>query len=88
MLACPACGSENADGIAACARCHLAVELFGPLRDAVGIPETDPRYAVEVRELLEMTPKISVGRLERRALLEELAGPGGIRPGQPPERQR
>ena len=32
------------------------------------------RVALEVRELLEMTPKISVGRLERRALLEKLAG--------------
>jgi len=36
------------------------------LQDAV-------RVALEVRELLEMTPEIGVGRLESRALLEELA---------------
>src|SRR6266436_4357955 len=33
-----------------------------------------PILALQIRELLEMTSKISVGRLESRALLEELTG--------------
>jgi len=38
--------------------------------------------ALQIRELLEMTSKISVGRLESRALLEELTGHVVERDGQ------
>ncbi len=53
MPGCPACGSEVAPGASECPRCHLAVHLFEAVREAVGVPESDPTYGAEVRELLK-----------------------------------
>lgn len=53
MAACPACGSEVASPALECPRCHLSVGLFEAVREAVGVAESDPRYASEVQELLK-----------------------------------
>ena len=53
MPGCPACGSEVPSNATECPRCHLAVHLFDAVREAVGVPESDPAYAVEIRELLK-----------------------------------
>lgn len=52
MPGCPACGSEVPPDALECPRCHLAVHLFEPVREAVGVPESDPRYASELAELM------------------------------------
>ncbi|HEV8049531.1 MAG TPA: zinc ribbon domain-containing protein [Thermoplasmata archaeon] len=53
MPVCPACGSENPESGRACARCGLAVELFEPVRLAVGLPESDPKFAHQVQEIVD-----------------------------------
>jgi hypothetical protein len=53
LPACPACGTEAPPSAQECPRCHLAVHLFDPVREAIGLPESDPRYASEIRELLK-----------------------------------
>ncbi len=53
MPVCPACGSENAESGRACARCGLAVELFEPVRLAVGLPESDPQFVQRVQEIVD-----------------------------------
>jgi hypothetical protein len=50
---CPACGAEVPADALECPRCHLAVHLFDAVREAVGVPENDPRYSTELRELLQ-----------------------------------
>jgi hypothetical protein len=52
VAACPACGSLVPADAVECPRCHLAVHLFEAVREAIGVPESDPRYSAEVRELL------------------------------------
>lgn len=54
MLSCPACGFDNADDVSECGRCHLAAGLFEPVREAVGVPESDPKYLEAVTELLAL----------------------------------
>lgn len=52
MPGCPACGADVSEAATECPRCHLAVHLFEPVREAVGVPESDPSYAQEIRDLL------------------------------------
>lgn len=52
MPGCPACGTDVAAGASECPRCHLAVHLFDAVREAVGVPASDPTYARELKELL------------------------------------
>jgi hypothetical protein len=49
---CPACGSENPEDGRACVRCGLSVDLFGPVREAAGLPDSDPQFAHAVQEIL------------------------------------
>jgi hypothetical protein len=49
---CPACGSENPEDGRACGRCGLSVDLFGPVREAAGLPDSDPQFARAVQEIL------------------------------------
>lgn len=53
MPVCPACEAENLPDSTACRRCGLVVELFEPIRAAIGLPKGDPRYEAQVRELIE-----------------------------------
>jgi hypothetical protein len=53
VIRCPACGESVEDGAAACSQCHLSTELFGPVREAAGDPEGNPRAADTIRELLQ-----------------------------------
>jgi hypothetical protein len=50
---CPACGFASTDDGAACARCGLSVELFVPVREAAGLPESDPEFGRAVQEILD-----------------------------------
>lgn len=50
---CPACGRSSLEGEERCAGCGLPSELFGPIREAISLPTSDPRYEVQVRELLD-----------------------------------
>jgi hypothetical protein len=50
---CPACGSSNPEDARACASCGLSVELFEPVRQAAGLPESDPRFGQAVQEILD-----------------------------------
>lgn len=53
MAVCPACGFANPDAGAACGRCGLSVELFVPVREAAGLPESDPQFSQAVQEILD-----------------------------------
>lgn len=83
MASCPVCGIEAPDG-GACPRCHLAAELFAPVREAAG-PRggSDPAYLRTIGELLasvdlEKTPPpvpaATKGLLSRPDPRPELAG--------------
>jgi len=53
MPACPACGSEVGPDATQCPACHLAVSLFGAVREAAGnAPDMDPMYVRTIGELL------------------------------------
>ncbi len=53
MVGCPACGTEVADGLPECPRCHLAASLFPAVRDAAGPgAPTDSTYLRTIGELL------------------------------------
>lgn len=52
MPVCPACGFANSEDGRACGRCGLSVDLFGPVREAAGLPESDPQFARAVQEIL------------------------------------
>jgi hypothetical protein len=49
---CPACGFASTDDGPACARCGLSVALFVPVREAAGLPDSDPLFAQAVQEIL------------------------------------
>ena len=53
MPVCPACGFASTDDGPACARCGLSVELFVPVREAAGLPESDPEFGRAVQEILD-----------------------------------
>ena len=62
MLVCPACGFTNADdSVRQCGRCHLAAALFPAVREAVGVPESDPAYLQTVAEVLKAVDAESQG---------------------------
>lgn len=52
MPVCPACGFANPDDGRACGRCGLSVDLFGPVREAAGLPDSDPQFGKAVQEIL------------------------------------
>ncbi|MCI4333364.1 MAG: hypothetical protein L3K01_06555 [Thermoplasmata archaeon] len=52
MPVCPACGFSNPDDGRACGRCGLSVDLFGPVREAAGLPDSDPQFGRAVQEIL------------------------------------
>jgi hypothetical protein len=53
MATCPACGIESPADDGACPRCHLAVGLFGAVREAAGgSDDSDPTYLRTIGELL------------------------------------
>lgn len=53
MAVCPACGIESPPDSSECPRCHLAVNLFGPVREAAGDSGLkDPTYLRTIGELL------------------------------------
>jgi hypothetical protein len=53
MATCPACGIESPEDDGACPRCHLAVGLFGAVREAAGVSnDADPTYLRTIGELL------------------------------------
>ncbi|MCI4338709.1 MAG: hypothetical protein L3J68_00015 [Thermoplasmata archaeon] len=53
MATCPACGIESPVDDSVCPRCHLAVGLFGAVREAAGASsDTDPTYLRTIGELL------------------------------------
>ncbi len=53
MAVCPACGIEAPPDSSECPRCHLAVNLFGPVREAAGDADaSDPTYLRTIGELL------------------------------------
>ena len=97
MRSCPACGFENADDANQCGRCHLAVGLFDAVREAVGVPETDPRYLAGVAEVLQAVgeagpsgspdPSVTRGRIAQPARFLSIP-PSALpaeRPVRPPE---
>jgi hypothetical protein len=49
---CPACGRPTRAGALECDNCHLAAALFDPVREAVGVPRSDPGYVQELSEVL------------------------------------
>ncbi|MCI4355529.1 MAG: hypothetical protein L3K18_00080 [Thermoplasmata archaeon] len=53
MPVCPACGFASTDDGPACARCGLSVELFVPVREAAGLPDSDPEFGRSVQEILD-----------------------------------
>jgi len=74
VIGCPACGLENADDATACARCHLAVELFGAVREATADEaDRDPRFTQTIGEILSQLgddpPPASEPETGRAALL-------------------
>ena len=73
MAACPACGADVPEHAQECPRCHLAVHLFEAVREAIGVPQSDPRYSSEVRELLRAVESDQTG-----APGGAPAGPGAI----------
>ncbi|MCI4367632.1 MAG: hypothetical protein L3K08_07765 [Thermoplasmata archaeon] len=87
MPACPACGSEVVADATECPRCHLAIHLFEAVREAIGVPQSDPRYSDEVHELLRAvesdqspgaTPLAAgPGSMAYPARFPAIASPGG-----------
>jgi hypothetical protein len=53
MPVCPACDTSAPDGATTCPSCGLAIELFRPISEAVGLPRSDPHYTAAVHEILE-----------------------------------
>ncbi len=82
MPVCPSCDVASEAGALACPTCGLAVELFDPVRQVVGVPRSDPRYAEQVGALIE-----ALGNLALPATPEGGAGPsnGGSTAAEPPE---
>lgn len=87
MIVCPACGLENPDGSADCARCHLSAGLFEVVREAAGEgSESDPRYVQAIGEILSQlgdaasTPEPPTAAALSQAHRFPAAGPGGERP--------
>ncbi|MCI4325183.1 MAG: zinc ribbon domain-containing protein [Thermoplasmata archaeon] len=61
MPVCPACGSDNPEDGRACVRCGLSVDLFGPVREAAGLPDSDPQFAHAVQEILSAVGDATAG---------------------------
>src|ERR1700686_2194154 len=64
-MLCPACGFENPDGAPECGRCHLSAGLFGAVREALGVPNSDPEYVDTVVGVLEGVDASGVGFPDR-----------------------
>ncbi|MGI0132453.1 MAG: hypothetical protein ACREDK_05105 [Thermoplasmata archaeon] len=75
MRSCPACGFETPDGASQCGRCHLAAGLFDAVREAVGVPETDPQYMEGVAEVLRAVGGSDAAPTERAGTLGRIARP-------------
>ncbi|MCI4349804.1 MAG: hypothetical protein L3J93_06270, partial [Thermoplasmata archaeon] len=61
MTECPACRTSSPADLAACPQCGLATALYDPIRQAVSLPEHDPRYLTQVQEFLDALGDLAIG---------------------------
>ncbi len=70
---CPACGALVASGESECPSCHLAADLFQPVREAAGdVAAADPAYVRTMAELLatvDLSQPVSPAAEPARGLL-------------------
>ncbi|HTW55887.1 MAG TPA: zinc ribbon domain-containing protein [Thermoplasmata archaeon] len=98
MAVCPACGAEAPPDATECGTCHLAVALFGAVRDAAGADGAqDPVYMQTVGELIrsvDLTAPAQPGDSEARPGLLDRGRPrrppagGSDRPAREPSALR
>jgi hypothetical protein len=87
MPSCPSCGTDTPEGASACPGCGLALELFGPIRETVGVAPDDPGYRAAVKEIIEAIGAADAsGRRGARAA--EIAHPARFPATPPPGTRR
>ncbi|MGA7924279.1 MAG: hypothetical protein WCA77_09925 [Thermoplasmata archaeon] len=85
MTTCPVCSINVPSDALECPTCHLSAALFDPVREAIGVPRSDPQYLAEVNEIVaaleRAVPSMKVN--DRESFQGQLAHPARF-PAPPP----